>query len=93
MAFGTAQTWTVNGAAPLTVGGVISDATGSGSTGLTLAGARHRDPQPPTPTPAARPSTRATLQLGDGVSNNGSVTGNIADNGLLAFANPRAHSR
>jgi autotransporter-associated beta strand protein len=29
-----------------------------------------------------------TLQLGDGVSNNGSVVGNITDNAALTFANP-----
>ena len=34
--------------------------------------------------------SRATLQLGDGLTANGSVTGNIADNGLLVFANPNA---
>jgi autotransporter-associated beta strand protein len=31
-----------------------------------------------------------TLQLGDGVANNGSVVGNITDNAVLAFANPYA---
>ena len=30
----------------------------------------------------------ATLQLGDGSSTNGSVTGNISDNGLVDFNNP-----
>ena len=34
----------------------------------------------------------ATLQLGNGVRLNGSVTGNIADNGLLRFANPTAQT-
>ena len=29
-----------------------------------------------------------TLQLGDGVVNNGAVQGNVADSGVLAFANP-----
>ena len=33
-----------------------------------------------------------TLQLGDGVVNNGYVQGNIFDNGTLAFANPAAQS-
>jgi autotransporter-associated beta strand protein len=33
-----------------------------------------------------------TLQLGDGVSSNGSVGGNIADNSTLAFANPTAQT-
>ena len=33
-----------------------------------------------------------TLQLGDGMTNNGSVTGNITDNAALAFANPNAQS-
>jgi autotransporter-associated beta strand protein len=31
-----------------------------------------------------------TLQLGDGVNNNGSVSGAIVDNGLLVVANPKA---
>jgi len=31
-----------------------------------------------------------TIQLGDGVSHNGSVVGNITDNATLAFANPTA---
>ena len=30
----------------------------------------------------------ATLQLGDGTANNGSIVGNITDNGTLVFANP-----
>ena len=34
----------------------------------------------------------ATLQLGDGQNSNGSVSGNIADNGLLLFANPTTQS-
>ena len=33
-----------------------------------------------------------TLQLGDGIANNGSVTGNIIDNSALAFANPTAQT-
>jgi autotransporter-associated beta strand protein len=33
-----------------------------------------------------------TLQLGDGVSNNGSVAGNITDNANLTFANPNAQT-
>jgi len=33
-----------------------------------------------------------TLQLGDGVSNNGAVAGNITDNATLAFANPAAQT-
>ena len=33
-----------------------------------------------------------TLQLGDGVSNNGAVIGNITDKGTLAFANPFAQT-
>ena len=33
-----------------------------------------------------------TLQLGDGVSNNGSVAGNITDNAMLVFANPNAQT-
>ena len=32
--------------------------------------------------------SQGTLQLGDGSANNGSVSGNIADNATLAFANP-----
>ena len=31
-----------------------------------------------------------TLQLGDGVANNGSVAGDIIDNAILTFANPSA---
>ena len=33
-----------------------------------------------------------TMQLGDGTSNNGSVTGNIANSSLVAFANPNNQS-
>ncbi len=33
-----------------------------------------------------------TLQLGDGVSNNGSVAGNITNNACLSFANPNAQT-
>ncbi len=33
-----------------------------------------------------------TLQLGDGVANNGSVASNIADNAVLTFANPNAQT-
>ena len=33
-------------------------------------------------------SANATLQLGDGASDNGSVTGNISDNGLLDLQQP-----
>jgi fibronectin-binding autotransporter adhesin len=32
------------------------------------------------------------LQLGDGVANNGSVAGNITDNGAVTFANPNAQT-
>ena len=92
VALGAAQTWTVNGTNPLT-----------GGRGHQHGHRRHfrtgafpaREPwfsRPPTPTPAAPPSTRGTLQLGDGVANNGSVTGNIADNGTLAFANCTAQT-
>ena len=36
--------------------------------------------------------SQGTLQLGDGSSNNGSVSGNIADNAALVFANPSAQT-
>ena len=36
--------------------------------------------------------SRGTLQLGDGVSNNGSVAGNIINNARLTFANPNAQT-
>ncbi len=32
--------------------------------------------------------SRGTLQLGDGVTNNGNVTGNVSNNSALVFANP-----
>ena len=36
--------------------------------------------------------SQGTLQLGDGSTNNGSVSGNIADNATLVFANPNAQT-
>ena len=36
--------------------------------------------------------SQGTLQLGDGSSSNGSVSGNITDNATLAFANPNAQT-
>ena len=63
------------------------------TTGLTLAGtARVILTNANTYTGGTTVDAATTLQLGDGVSNNGSVTGNIADNGLLVFANPLAQT-
>ncbi len=36
--------------------------------------------------------TDGTLQLGDGTNNNGSILGNVVNNGTLAFANPSAQT-
>jgi fibronectin-binding autotransporter adhesin len=91
MALGTAQTWTINGTNPLTVSGVLSDA--AGTTGLTLAGTGTLIlANANTYTGGTIIDSGAALQLGDGLSARGSVAGDIADNGLVTFANPTAQS-
>ena len=93
VALGAAQTWTVNGAAPLSVGGVISTgSSASGATGLTVAGTGTLLLTNANGYNGGTTVNSATLPLGDGVSLNGSVTGNIADNGLVNFANPLAQT-
>jgi fibronectin-binding autotransporter adhesin len=91
VALGTAQTWTVNGTNPLTVSGVISDA--AGTTGLTLAGTGTLIlTNANTYTGGTTVNSGAALQLGDRLGAKGSVASDIADNGLVTFANPTAQS-
>jgi autotransporter-associated beta strand protein len=81
-------TVTVN-ANTLTVGGIIS---GSGL-GLTKAGATTLQLNALNTYDGDTTISAGTLQLGDGTANNGSVAGNIVNNGtLLTWANPSAVS-
>ena len=88
LALGTAQTWTINGPSALTVAGVISDAPGTNGTGLALSGGGTVVLSGAnTYSGGTTIAAATTLQLGDGQSAHGSVTGNIADNGALLFDN------
>ena len=55
-------------------------------------GRRHADPTGANSYGGGTTISQGTLQLGDGSSNNGSVSGNIADNAPLVFANPSAQT-
>ena len=78
------QTWTIGGSQPLTVSGVIS---GPSTASLTVAGSGTLILAAANTYAGGTTISGGTLQLGDGSAHNGSVTGNIADNGTLAFAN------
>ncbi len=87
----TAVTLSVNNAVANTYGGVLEDGgaaslalSKSGAGTLLLAGANTYT--------GGTTISAGTLQLGDGTTSNGSVTGNITDNAALGFANPNAQS-
>jgi autotransporter-associated beta strand protein len=90
LALAALQTWNVSGANPLTVTGTIRDA--AGASGLTLSGGGTLILANTNSYTGGTTISAATLQLGDGLGRNGSVAGNVSDNGLLRFANPAAQS-
>ncbi len=92
---------TVNSPVVLTTGGGELDLTGaiSGGGGITVTGSGPFGIGPGTvKLSGANTYTggtaiiSGTLQLGDGTTSNGSVTGNIIDNATLAFANPSSQT-
>ncbi|HEX9048852.1 MAG TPA: autotransporter-associated beta strand repeat-containing protein, partial [Verrucomicrobiae bacterium] len=84
---GVSQTWQNNSANPLTVSSMISGGTSAltiGGTGSTILTSTNNSYSGGTVV------SSGTLQLGDGVANNGTVSGNINNNSALVFANPAA---
>ncbi len=93
VAVGAAQIWTNASGSPLTISGVLS---GSSSFGLTIGSATATGTiilsNPSNSYGGTVTISGGTLQLGDGVANNGSLGGNIVDNAALVFANPSLQS-
>ncbi len=83
----------VNPGDVLTISAVIFNITGGGNTaGITLSGSGTLVLSATNTFTGATTINGGTLQLGDGVANNGSVAGGVADNAVLTFANPNAQS-
>jgi len=76
----------------LDVTGYFGNPSGVTSTGLVKAGSGVMRLDGTNTYTTATTISAGTLQLGDGVSRNGSVAGNITDNASLVFANPAAQT-
>jgi autotransporter-associated beta strand protein len=82
------QTWENDSANPLTVSslvGGLSGLTTAGTGTIILSGTNNNYSGGTT-------ISAGTLQLGDGLANDGSVAGDITDNSVLVFANPTAQT-
>lgn len=84
---GSSQTWQNNSVNPLTVSSKISgasDLTFGGTGVIVLVNTNNNF--------ASTTVSGGTLQLGDGLTSDGAVAGNVTNNSILTFANPAAQS-
>ena len=80
----------ISGAGAVKFNGVISDFSSSGKIALTQLGAGTTTLNAVNTFTGDTTITAGTIQLGDGISLNGAVGGNIVDNAALIVANPTA---
>jgi autotransporter-associated beta strand protein len=88
LVLGTSQTFENDSANPLTVSSLISGSSaltiaGTGTVVLTSTNNNYN---------GGTTISAGTLQLGDGTTSNGAVSGTVTDNSVLVFANPAAQT-